>query len=183
MYACWLHGCITQSCSSCGLKQLLAHENVPSSVVLKLVTGFGFPCLYMACTTTNKFQLVTALTTTGVQAFCQSPAPAKSVFISLHMQWPPSGAGGQISILGMKVSRIRTPFHLVAPLKAKAAISWAAVQRQPSQLQCGNNTVNVRLFLLPSIMVPSLCHHCHLWGCTAPLRQQKLHGPTYTCHI
>lgn len=65
VHACQLHGCITQCCSSCGFKQMLAHEKVPLSVLFKHVTGFGLPCFPMASTISNKPQLVTALTTTA----------------------------------------------------------------------------------------------------------------------
>ncbi len=57
--------------------------------------------------------------------------------------------------------------HLITPLKAKAAGSWAVVQQRHSQLQCGN-TVNLKLFLLQSILVPSLHYNCELWGIHSP---------------
>jgi len=56
---------------------------------------------------------------------------------------------------------------LIRPLKAKAAGSWSVVQRRHSQLQCGN-TVNLKLQLLQSILVPSLHYGCELWGMHSP---------------
>lgn len=53
--------------------------------------------------------------------------------------------------------------HIITPMEAKAACSWAVVQQTHSQLQCGD-TVNLKLFLLRSILVPSLHHVCELWG-------------------
>ena len=52
-------------------------------------------------------------------------------------------------------------------LKAKAASSWAVVQQRHSQLQCGN-TVNLKVFLLQGILVPSLHYGCALWGMHSP---------------
>ncbi|DBB02290.1 TPA: hypothetical protein ACH3X3_011308 [Trebouxia sp. C0006] len=57
--------------------------------------------------------------------------------------------------------------HLIAPLKAKAAGSWTVVQQRHSQLQCGN-TINLKLFLLQNILVPSLHYGCELWGMHTP---------------
>ena len=48
-------------------------------------------------------------------------------------------------------------------MKAKAAGSWAVVQRRHSQLQCCA-TVNLKLQLLQSILVPSIHYGCELWG-------------------
>ena len=53
--------------------------------------------------------------------------------------------------------------HIIQPLKAKAAASWALVQRRHSQLQCGN-TIRSKLQLLQSILVPSVHYGCELWG-------------------
>ncbi|KAL3144032.1 hypothetical protein ABBQ32_003836 [Trebouxia sp. C0010 RCD-2024] len=53
--------------------------------------------------------------------------------------------------------------HLINPLRAKAAGSWAVVQRMHSQLQCGN-MVNLKLQLLQSIWTPSIHFGCELWG-------------------
>ncbi len=61
--------------------------------------------------------------------------------------------------------------HIITPLKAKAAGSWAVVQQRHSQLQCGN-AVNLKLFLLQSILVPSLHYGCELWRMHAPLARQ-----------
>ena len=41
------------------------------------------------------------------------------------------------------------------------------VQQRHSQLQCGN-TVNPKLFLLQSILAPSLHYGCELWGMHTP---------------
>lgn len=57
--------------------------------------------------------------------------------------------------------------HLISPMKAKAAGSWAVVQRRHSQLQCGA-TVNLKLQLLQSILVPSIHYGCELWGMHSP---------------
>ncbi len=57
--------------------------------------------------------------------------------------------------------------HIITPLKAKAAGSWAVVQQRHSQLQCGN-AVNLKPFLLQSILVPSLHYGCELWGMHSP---------------
>ena len=57
--------------------------------------------------------------------------------------------------------------HLITPLKAKAAGSWAVEQQRHSQLQCGN-TVNLKLFPLPGNLVPSLHYGCELWGMHTP---------------
>ena len=57
--------------------------------------------------------------------------------------------------------------HLIRPLKAKATGSWAVVQRRHSQLQCGN-TVNIKLRLLQSILVPTMHYGCELWGMHSP---------------
>ena len=57
--------------------------------------------------------------------------------------------------------------HLITPLKAKAAGSWTVVQQRHSQLQCGN-TINLKLFLLQGILVPSLHYGCELRGMHTP---------------
>ena len=57
--------------------------------------------------------------------------------------------------------------YLINPLRAKAAGSWAVVQRMHSQLQCGN-TVNLKLQLLQSILIPSIHYGCELWGMHSP---------------
>ena len=55
--------------------------------------------------------------------------------------------------------------NLITPLKATG--SWAMVQQRHSQLQCGNK-VNLKLFLLQSILVPSLHYGCEVWGMHTP---------------
>jgi len=62
---------------------------------------------------------------------------------------------------------IRLGVYSTLPLKAKVAGSWAVVQQRHSQLQCGN-TVNLKNFLLQSIVVPSLHYGCELWGMHTP---------------
>jgi len=57
--------------------------------------------------------------------------------------------------------------HLITPLKAKAASSWAVVQQRHSQLQCGN-TVNLKQFLLQGSLTPSLHYGYELWGMQTP---------------
>ena len=69
--------------------------------------------------------------------------------------------------LGMQFGTSGTIFHLISPLRAKVAASWTIVQQQYSQLQCGN-TVNVKLQLLHSILVPSVHYGCGLWGMHSP---------------
>ncbi len=56
-----------------------------------------------------------------------------------------------------------------SPLKAKAAGSRAVVQQRHSQLQCGNP----KLFLLQSILVPSLQYGCQMWGMHSPCGAAK----------
>ena len=55
----------------------------------------------------------------------------------------------------------------ITPLKAKVAGSWAVVQQKHSQLQSGN-MVNLKLFLLQSILGLSLHYACELWGMHSP---------------
>ena len=69
--------------------------------------------------------------------------------------------------LGLQFHASGNISHLIRPLKAKAAGSWAVVQRRHSQLQCGN-TVNLKLQLLQSILVPSMHYGCELWGMHSP---------------
>lgn len=52
-------------------------------------------------------------------------------------------------------------------MKGKAASSCAVVQRRHSQLQRGA-TVNLKLQLLQSILVPSIHYGCELWGLHSP---------------
>ena len=69
--------------------------------------------------------------------------------------------------VGIHFHSSRGVSHLITPLKAKAAGSWAVVQQRHSQLQCGN-TVNLKLFLLQSILASSLHYGCELWGMRTP---------------
>ncbi len=48
---------------------------------------------------------------------------------------------------------------LVTPLKAEAAGSWAMVQQRHFPLQ-RDNAVNLKVFLLPSILASSLRYGC-----------------------
>lgn len=57
--------------------------------------------------------------------------------------------------------------HLIYPMKAKAAGLWAVVQRRHSQLHCGA-TVNAKLQLSQSILIPSIHYGCELWGMHSP---------------
>ena len=69
--------------------------------------------------------------------------------------------------LGLRFHESGNISHLIRPLKAKAAGSWAVVQRRHSQLQCGS-TVNLKLQLLQSILLPSVHYGCELWGMHSP---------------
>jgi len=69
--------------------------------------------------------------------------------------------------LGLRFHSSGNISHLISPMKAKAAGSWAVVQRRHSQLQCGA-TVNLKLQLLQSILVPSIHYGCELWGMHSP---------------
>ena len=62
--------------------------------------------------------------------------------------------------------------HLIAPLKARAARSWGAVQQRHSQLQCGH-TVHLMLSLLQSIPVAALHYGCQIWGMHTPTGEAK----------
>lgn len=58
-------------------------------------------------------------------------------------------------------------FHLITPLKAKVAGTWSVVQQRHYQLQCGD-IVNLELFLLQGILVPSRHNGCELCGMHSP---------------
>ena len=75
--------------------------------------------------------------------------------------------GDTLKYLGLHFHSSGGISHLITPLKAKAAGSWAVVQQRHSQLQCGN-TVNLKLFLLQGILAPSLHYGCELWGMHTP---------------
>ena len=68
--------------------------------------------------------------------------------------------------------------HLITPLKAKAAGSWAVVQQRHSQLQCGN-TVNLKLFLLQGIH-PLCIMVVSCGACIHPVAKHRKHGPLYS---
>ena len=82
----------------------------------------------------------------------RSPAIMAPVFTCNGL---PAGQVNNFKHLGLQFHASGDMFDLIAPLKAKAASSWAVVQQRQSQLQCGN-TVNLKLFLLQSILLLSL---------------------------
>ena len=69
--------------------------------------------------------------------------------------------------LGLHFSESGAVEHLITPLKPKMAASWAAVQRSHAQLMCAD-TVNVKLGLLRSILVPTVHYGCEVWGLHSP---------------
>ena len=100
----------------------------------------------------TKVMVVSASPTssTNFTCNCQSVDEVQSFkYLGLHFH-----ASGSIS-------------HLIRPLKAKAERAWAIVQQRHSQLQCGD-TVNFKLQLLQSILVPSVHYGCELWGMHSP---------------
>ncbi len=94
----------------------------------------------------------------------RSPAPTTPIFTCNGL---PVGRVDTFKYLGLHFHASGDISHIITPLKAKAAGSWAVVQQRHSQLQCGN-TVNLKLFLLRSILVPSLHYGCELWGMHSP---------------
>ena len=52
---------------------------------------------------------------------------------------------------------------LITPLKAKMASAWAIVHRKQAQFGCGD-TVNIKLRLLQTILVPTVHYGCEVWG-------------------
>ncbi len=109
-----------------------------------------------------------------------SVAKTKVMVVSRSLARSPSPAAVVFTCNGLLVEHVDTfkylglhfhtsgdISHLITPLKAKAAGSWAVVQQRHSQLQCGN-TVNLKLFLLQGILVPSLHYGCELWGMHTP---------------
>ncbi len=65
--------------------------------------------------------------------------------------------------LGMHFDTSGNISHLITSLRAKAAGAWAVVQQRHSQMQ-RENTVNLKVQLLQSILVPSMHYSCELWG-------------------
>ena len=57
--------------------------------------------------------------------------------------------------------------HLIKPLKAKTAGSWAMVQQKHAQFQC-EDTVNLKLRLFQAILVPTVHYGCAVWGMHSP---------------
>ncbi len=109
-----------------------------------------------------------------------SVAKAKVMVVSRSLARLPSLEAAVFTCNGLLVEQVDTfkylglhfhssggVSHLITPLKAKAAGSWAVVQQRHSQLQCGN-TVNLKLFLLQGILAPSLHYGCELWGMHTP---------------
>jgi len=116
-----------------------------------------------------------------------SVAKTKGMVVSKSLARSPTPAAIVFTCNGLPVERVDTfkylglhfhasegdISHIITPLKAKAAGSWAVVQQrhsnsaENSQLQCGN-TVNLTLFLLQGILVPSLHYGCELWGMHSP---------------
>jgi len=109
-----------------------------------------------------------------------SVAKTKVMVVSRSLARSPSPAAVVFTCNGLLVEHVDTfkylglhfhtsgdISHLITPLKAKAAGSWAVVQQRHSQLQCGS-TVNLKLFLLQGILVPSLHYGCELWGMHTP---------------
>ncbi len=99
----------------------------------------------------------------GVQSFCQVTIPVAIVSTCNGL---PVERVDTFRYLGLHFHASGVS-HLITPLKAKAAGSWVVVQQRHSQLQCGN-TVNLKLFLIQSILVPSLHYDCDLWGMHSP---------------
>ena len=60
----------------------------------------------------------------------------------------------------------------IRPINAKAAGSWAVVQRWHKHLQCGN-IVYLKLQLLQSILVPSVHYGCEVYGMYSPRLQRS----------
>jgi len=89
----------------------------------------------------------------------RSLAPNTAVFTCNGLQ---VGRVDTFIYLGLHYHASGGMFHVITPLKAKAAGSWDVVQQRHCQLQCGK-TVNLELLLLPSILVPSLHFSSHKW--------------------
>lgn len=77
-----------------------------------------------------------------------------------------------LKYLGLHFHTSGNIFHLmiIRPVKAKAAGSWAVVQRWRKHLQCGN-TVHLELQLLQNIIVLSVHYGCELYGMHSPRLQ------------
>ncbi len=99
----------------------------------------------------------------------RSPTPAAVIFTCNGL---PVGRVDTFTYLGLHLHASGDISHFIIPLKAKVAGSWAVVQQSLSQLQCGN-IVNLKLFLLQSILVPSLHCGCELWGMHSPCGAAK----------
>jgi hypothetical protein len=84
------------------------------------------------------------------------PAQADCL-ICMALQWPAGGAHGHFQILGSILSCVRghiSPYHL-------------SEGKGSCLLGCGS-TVDLKLFLLQSIIVPSLHYGCEFWGMRIP---------------
>ncbi len=84
--------------------------------------------------------------------YARSPAPTAAVFIYNDLS---------VRRVGLHFHASSDISHLITPLVAKAAGSWAVVQQMHSQLQNGN-TVNLKVFLLQSSLL--LHYGCKLCG-------------------
>jgi hypothetical protein len=75
----------------------------------------------------------------------RSPAPPTPIFTCNGL---PVGRVDTFKYLGLHFHASGDISHIITPLKAKAAGSWAVVQQRHSQLQCGN-AVNLEAQTLP----------------------------------
>ena len=93
-----------------------------------------------------------------------SVAKTKVMVVSRSLTRSPGLGAADFTCNGLLVEQVDSSggiSHLITPLKAKAASSWAVVQQRHSQLQCGN-TVNLKQFLLQGSLTPSLHYGCEL---------------------
>ena len=65
--------------------------------------------------------------------------------------------------LGLHLHEAGLVSHLMTPLKAKMSASSAVVQRRRALIKCGD-TVNLKLKLLQTILVPTIHYGCEVWG-------------------
>ncbi len=122
-------------------------------------------CLgWLLCHITHEISVAKTKVMVVSRSLARSPSPAAVVFTcnGLLVQHVDT-----FKYLGLHFHTSGDISHLITPLKAKAAGSWAVVQQRHSQLQCGS-TVNLKLFLLQGILVPSLHYGCELWGMHTP---------------
>ena len=131
---------------------LMASSPVQLQALIDALAAF-FQALHMEVSVPKTKVMVVSSQTCPITTFTCHGQPIEQVqsfkYLGLHFH-----ESGNIS-------------HIIRPLKAKAAGSWATVQRKHSQLQCGN-TVNLKLQLLQSILVPTVHYGCELWGMHSP---------------